>query len=189
MSPLEETPEPELPARPTRARLRGTDLIGEGSASCLHRVKILLVLVALVPDVCQQRLALVPGCDQRALLRDQLVACGSLLGGLLCEYGGDLLDFLLGRRGFAPGDTHRVPHAFDLVDDAAVLVSDLAEVVDLLDQVVQARHLQQDLELGRLPGLVKLDEPLLEAGLCELVLRDQEFEPARLLLVLRLEAG
>ena len=99
------------------------------------------------------------------------------------------LHFLLGRRGLLPGDANRVPDALDLGDDAPVLVSDLAEVVDLLDQVVQAPHLEQDLELGRFPGLVELDEPLLQAPLCELVLRDQEFEPARLLLVFRLEAG
>src|SRR5207247_1794558 len=68
---------------------------------------------------------------------------------------------------------------------ALVRGADCVEVVQLLEQVGEAARLQEDVKLGRVRGLVELDEPSLEAIERDLVIASEPVQVLGLLLVLR----
>ena len=62
----------------------------------------------------------------------------------------------------------------DLPRDAEILRADVAQEVDLVDEVGQVTGREQDIERRRLAGLVDLHEPLVEPAECDRVLVPEE---------------
>ena len=117
--------------------------------------------------------------------RDELVAHAA---GLRRPRGDDLRlrrhDRLRALRS-RPRGADRVPRLAHLVRDLLVLVGDPAEVVDLVEDVLEARRREHDGEGVLAVGLVDVDEPVAEPLDGRRVLAPQEQEPLRLEVVER----
>src|SRR5918999_2789760 len=123
------------------------------------------------------------------LLRDERLADGDPLGRLVLDDGGRLSHVRLGGGRLRAGDAHLALQALEAVRDGPVLAADVVEVLELLEQVGEALHLEQDPERIFLPLLVELDQALFQDALGRCVLTPQVLEIRGLPLEEVLELG
>ena len=127
------------------------------------------------------------GGGQGVLLRHELGAGRDLLGRLAREHGGLAGDLGLRQPRLLARHLELAPEPADLHGDRLVLAADLLEVLELVDEVAEALHLEQDPERVGLLALVELDQALLEACLRDRELLLEVLDPAGLVLHALLE--
>jgi hypothetical protein len=128
-------------------------------------------------------------CGERGLLGLELLLRGDLLGGLGRERVRLLGDLRLRHPRLLASHLHRLAQSLQLPRDGAVLAADRVEVLQLVEEVAEALHLEEDAEGVGLVALVELDEAFLELLLRQPILLLQALQVLRLLLEAGLEAG
>ena len=158
-SPVEPPPEPPLAAESAPRAAALSAAMASTSSSAWWRfdrtqARTLCTAVAWRPRARS-------GCATRASL------AVDLLGGLAGKDLGLVGDLDLRQPRLLARDPELVPEGLDLLRDRLVLAPDRLEVLELVDEVAEALDLEEDPERVGVLGLVELDQPLLEPGLCD----------------------